>query len=337
MKKKKIVHILNTGKYSGAENVAITIIKGTESYCDSVYVSLEGSIEKVLQEKHINFFSMKKMSISNIRQMIKIIKPDIIHAHDFTTSVLAFATFTKIPIISHLHNNSPWIKKIGMKSIIYGISCLRYRTILTVSESIMNEYIFGRVFRNKTYVIGNPVDIYHIREKAKIKGINETYDIAFIGRLSPQKSPMLFIDIISEIVRDIPELKVCMIGDGELRDQIEEKIRNMDLDRIITIYGFQKNPYCILNNAKLLCMPSMYEGFGLAAVEALTLGKPVVCSGVGGLSKIVNNTCGKLCSKKDEYVDEIEKLLNDKEYYSLKEKGANKRALDMHNIVSNCK
>ena len=52
-------------------------------------------------------------------------------------------------------------------------------------------------------------------------------------------------------------------------------------------------------------MPSLWEGFGLAAVEALTLGLPVVCSGAGGLCDIVNDSCGKICKTLDEYVSEL--------------------------------
>ena len=50
----------------------------------------------------------------------------------------------------------------------------------------------------------------------------------------------------------------------------------------------QSNPYPYLNAGKVMVMPSAWEGFGLAAVEGMCLGKPVVCSGVGGLADIVD-------------------------------------------------
>ena len=59
-----------------------------------------------------------------------------------------------------------------------------------------------------------------------------------------------------------------------------------------------------------MVMPSAWEGFGLAAVEALSLGLPVLCSGVGGLKNIVNESCGGICSEKSQYEESIFKLLN---------------------------
>lgn len=335
-KRIKIIHILNTSEYSGAENVAISIIKGTREYCDSIYVSLDGGIRKVLKENCVQFFPVNKINILNLKRAIKILKPDIIHAHDFTTSIIAIMTLTKIPIISHIHNNSPWIKKIGIKSVVYGLSCFRYIYILTVSNSVMDEYIFGRFFKRKTNIIGNPIDIYSILEKATNNRMKEVYGIAFLGRFSLEKNPHRFVDIVSKVLYYKPKMKACMIGDGELKEEIRIKIHNMGLDNVITLYGFQKNPYSIVNNTKVLCMPSRWEGFGLAAVEALALGKPVICSNVGGLKKIIDNTCGKLCCTMNEYVNEITTLLSDEEYYNLKSEGARKKALSLNNMISYC-
>ena len=90
--------------------------------------------------------------------------------------------------------------------------------------------------------------------------------------------------------------------------------------------GFQENPYSYLKNSKLLVMPSAWEGFGLVAVEAMILGKPVVCSGVGGLKNIVNEECGAICTKTEEYVLMLNCLLNEDETYSKMCKAAYKRA-----------
>ncbi len=330
----KIMHLLNTGKFSGAENVAISIIDNMKKDFDFIYVSRDGSIRSILEEKSISFFLVREISIKNIRSIIKNYKPDMIHAHDYTSSAIAALTFTKIPIISHLHNNSPWIGRFGAKSIFFALLCTRYKKILTVSNSIMDEYKFGRFFRYNTNVIGNPIDITYIKQKAISKKTDKLYDIAFLGRLTSSKNPLVFIDIVRKVLEILPDTKVCMIGDGDLRKEVEEKILYLGLKGTITVYGFQKNPYSILNNTKILCMPSKWEGFGLGAIEALSLGKPVVCSGAGGLKEIVDNNCGKICGIVEEYVSEIDRLLEDKVYYQLKSDAALQKALNMDNTNS---
>lgn len=328
----KVLHILNTGSYSGAENVVATIIEHTKKDVDGIYTSLDGTIREILQEKNIEFVAFNKLNIKNLKRVIKETKPDIIHAHDFTAGIIASMSTVKIPIINHLHNNSLWLGTFSIKSLVYALSCTRYKYILTVSDSVMNEYIFRRLCINKSLTIGNPIDIKSIQSKVNKKSQTINFDIIFLGRLTQPKNPVFFIDIVAGIQKVIPELRVAIVGDGELRNDVENKIKELQLDNNITVYGFLKNPYEILNESKILCMPSLWEGFGLAAVEALALGKPVFASPVGGLVNIVDNTCGDLCHSKEDYINKIINILLDDVKYQDKCIGAIKRAEKLNNI-----
>lgn len=334
MKKKKVLHVLNTGSYSGAENVVITIINNTKTEVDSVYLSKDGSIREILRENDIDFYPVTKISFKELRRAVKEIKPDAIHAHDFTAGIMSAMTIFKVPIINHLHNNSPWLQKIGLKSILYAVSTFRYKKILTVSDSVLDEFIFSNICKAKSEVIGNPIDIKKIVEKVENKNICEPYEIAFLGRLSPQKNPLFFLDIIYELKKYMPNIQVRMIGDGELREQVESKMKDLGLEDNVKLIGFKNNPYEYLNKAKVLCMPSNWEGFGLAAVESLALGKPVVASPVGGLVNIVNNECGMLCTSIEHYVEEIRRLLSNSDVYEKKSQVALGRAYELNNIES---
>ena len=327
----KIIHILNTGSYSGAENVVVSIISHMSQDIESIYVSLPGTISDVLKENNIRFHPIEKLTVSNLRKVIRDEKPDIIHAHDFTAGIMSALSTNKIPIISHLHNNSPWIKQVNIKSIVYGISCFKYKKIYTVSKSVMNEFIFGKLFIGKTKVIGNPIFCDEIRKKARKAECRDSYDVVFLGRMSEQKNPYMFVDIIKKVYNSMSKTTVAMIGNGDMYEEIGEYIDKIGLTDIIERKGFIKNPYGILENSKLLCMPSSWEGFGLSAIEALAFGKPVVSSNVGGLCDIITNKSGRLCESEDEFVNEIIKLLKDKEYYLSKSEGAFNRSNELEN------
>ena len=124
------MHILNTSSYSGAENVAITIINNMNSDYECAYVSMDGLIRSVLDKNGITFLPISKMSIREISRIIAIYKPDIIHAHDFTASVVSSLSTRKIPIISHIHNNSPWIKTYHPYSFAYLVTAMKCKKIL---------------------------------------------------------------------------------------------------------------------------------------------------------------------------------------------------------------
>lgn len=332
MSKIKVMHVLCMGTYSGAENVAITIIRNLKDMVDSVYVSPNGSIRKIVKENGILHYAIEKVDVKNIRRAIRDIRPDVIHAHDFMAGTISSLATRKIPIISHLHNNPPWIKGINARSVAYALSAFRYCKILTVSSAVKDEYIFGRLLASKTTVVGNPIDFSKIKEKAGEVNQSEKTDVLFLGRLMPQKNPLLFVDIIADLAKKRGDIKAAMVGDGDLREEVERKIAQYGLSDNVKLYGFQENPYIFVNNTKALCMPSTWEGFGLAAVEGLCLGRPVIAAPVGGLGDIVNEECGKLCVTKEDYVTELCKILDDPVYLTRKSEGALKRARDFDNI-----
>ncbi|MFC3748200.1 glycosyltransferase [Paenibacillus sp. GCM10012306] len=336
MKKRlRVLHLLQSDKFSGAENVVCEIIQMfRDTEIEMAYSSQDGSIRNVLKRRNINFLPMNSISISEIRRVVKEFKPDVIHAHDFTASILSSITVS-CPIISHLHNNPPWIKTYGLKSWGFLASYSKYKKILTVSDAILDEYVFNKKIKKKTVMIGNPINMDEIKKKA-LEPISkkENYDFVFLGRLVTQKNPIRFIKIVKELCERLPHIKVAMIGDGELRQECEELIVELNLVNTITLLGFMENPYPILCNSKLLCMTSDWEGFGLVAVEAMILGRPVVCTYVGGLKEIVNNECGMHCSSNLEFCDEIYELLTDNTYREFKSNNALSRAMILENISS---
>ena len=331
-RKIRIMHILRSGGYSGAEKVVISIIKNMQDSCDAVYVSPSGYIDKILRQERIKYFSIKKVTVFEIARAAKIICPDIIQAHDYYNSMIAACLPIHIPIICHLHNNAPWIKNYGFKSTIFALSCMRYKEILTVSDSICEEYIWGKYIQKKTKTIGNPIDTNEIIKKSEVGIETDPFEIAYIGRLSVPKNPVRFLHIIKHIQSFLPNITCKMIGDGELKEKILDEINILGLKCTIEILGFKENPYSILKNGKILCITSDWEGFGLVAVEALALGVPVVCTNVGGLPQLVDEKCGFICNTNHEMEVAIKRLLTDDSLYMSLHNVALSKAKELDNI-----
>ena len=126
----------------------------------------------------------------------------------------------------------------------------------------------------------------------------------------------------------------------ENRDEVNLSLKNGKypsftinyLNKSYMIYASRMQSY--MKYGKILLLPSKWEGYGLVAVEALAFGVPVVCSGVGGLTDIINDRCGKICGNEiDLYVDEILHLLSEKKYYIEKSSNAKNRAYELNNIT----
>lgn len=331
---KTILHFLKTGNYSGAENVAITIIiEMRERYnCKGIYVSLSGDIDAVLENNNIEHAVVMANSKKEYERVINIYHPDVIHAHDFGTSVLISSIKSNALKISHLHNNPPWIKGINVRSLVYLLASKKYEHILAVSESVFNEYVFEKKIREKARIVSNPVDIRRVEELARIADEYEEYDIIFLGRLSLPKNPLRFLEIVDACKKNQKDIKAAMIGKGELENEVEDSISKKELGNNVKLIGFKSNPYGYLKHAKVLCVPSDWEGFGLVVVEAFALGIPVVASPVGGMRMLVTEDAGKLCGSIDEFKEEILKLLTEEKYYAIKSQMAYKRARELDNL-----
>ncbi len=330
--KSTIIHVVNSKVFSGLESVVCDIItsKLSNKY-NFVYVTQNGSIVEVLNEKNINYEIIDKLNCKEIKRVLRKYNPSIIHAHDFTASVICSLFKRKRYLIEHLHNNCPWLKNINFKTLVFLYAGLRASIILTVSKSIENEYIFSKLINKKIECIGNPVSRKKIMTMIGTKKYSKIYDVCCVARLTEQKNPFKFLKIIYEVKKEIPEIKCVWVGDGELKELIDEKIKILELKDNIELVGFKKNPYKYMASSKIFLLTSDWEGYGLVAFEALTLGVPCVVSNVGGLSKIVDESCGYLCNSKEDYINECKKLLKNAIYLNQKANKSIKKSKKLEN------
>ena len=142
---------------------------------------------------------------------------------------------------------------------------------------------------------------------------------------------MRFLSIIKKIVEVKPNLKAVWVGDGELKYNVLSKVKEYGLEKNVEFVGFQRNPYKYIAESKIFVLTSSWEGFGLVAFEALSLGVPCLVSKVGGLVDIVDQSCGYLCENDDDFVNNILKLLENNEFLKIRD-NCKKKAQNLENI-----
>lgn len=338
----RVLHVLKSNIYSGAEHVVCAIIKNMPENYECLYLSPNGPIMERLKQEDIMYRGVEKLTVNEIRKVVKEYEPDVVHAHDFTASVLsALACDNKQTIISHIHCNPEWLQKRNAKTLLYWLLKRRFKKIMLVSDAVKQEFVFADKMKEKFVTVGNPFSVQEVIEKSRYVNGVQNCDVIYVGRLSDEKNPLMFIDIIAELKKIKADVLAIIVGEGNLRQTCQDKIQEMRLQDNITMVGFQENPYAFILNAKVICIPSKWEGFGLVALEAMALGVPVVCSGAGGLKEIVNDSCGKIVdrviynSQEEEitqYVDEIKQLLSDESYCLKKSDNARRQACAFDNV-----
>jgi len=312
---KTILHLLSSNKLSGAENVVIDIIRNLGNSFKIYYSSPKGSIGEVLAEKKISYVPIDRMTPLAVSKLVKKLKPDIIHAHDYRASIIGAIVKEDAKLISHLHNNYIWARRYNAKTLLFSIFINRMDSIVVVSKSVLEENIYYKKMLPKTVVIQNCIDlqkIYNIQNPKKDRNI----DVVFVGRLTEQKDPLAFITCIDILKNEGIKLKAGIVGDGELENSCIREIQRLGLENEIIMHGFQPNPYKFMADSKVIILPSKWEGFGLVTMEAMSLGVPVVCTGVGGLKEfVVDGENGFVCRGIDELAGAVKKLLTDNELW----------------------
>ena len=150
--------------------------------------------------------------------------------------------------------------------------------------------------KNRAYFVPNAIDTEHyrfntsIREKTRQElGVSEnTLLVGHVGRFAEQKNHLFLLDIFREIAERMLDAKLLLVGDGTLREKIEEKIDNLGLKDKVIMAGNRTDVSSMLMAMDVFVFPSKYEGFGIVLVEAQCTGLPCIISDVIPRESIIN-------------------------------------------------
>lgn len=172
-------------------------------------------------------------------------------------------------------------------------------SIVCVAESVKNSFIERYPqLKDKTYVIYNFFDVNDIMKKAEEPFVYRAAKsgvpvLLSVGRMTPQKQYLRFLNVLYRLKTEGIVFQWYILGDGQEKEKIEEKIKDFHLEKFVFLEGISDNPYKYMKNCDLFVLPSGWEGFPTVTVEAKVLGCPVLATDVSGISEqLVNGKTG---------------------------------------------
>lgn len=217
---------------------------------------------------------------------------DIVHSNMNTLSV--FSLFPAWLAGAHqriLHNHSTAVRSEGMRSLMKIV--LRpfaplFANRYAACSRLAGDWMYGKkmmasgqvtVINNAIYLndyVFSPVKRQQYRKEFNIP--EDALVIGHVGRFMYQKNHAFLIDIFRELVRKHPNALLMLIGDGELRSEIEAKVQNYHLSNKVRFLGLRKDVKNIYNSMDVFVLLSWYEGLPVVAVEAQANGLPCIFS-----------------------------------------------------------
>jgi glycosyltransferase involved in cell wall biosynthesis len=276
---------------------------------DSLHILEEYGVEAVLlpeMKRKPNFFSDRK-ALNRIKEIIREFKPDIVHTHASKAGALGrkAALDMRVPVVVHTFHGHVFHSYFGkVKTELYKFIERKLATkstgIIAISDLQKNELVnIHRVAKeSKVDVIPLGFDLQkfnaNLYEKRKI--VRERYNlendqiaIAVIGRLAPIKNHHLFLEIVDIVQKETDKkLVFFIVGDGELRDEIAQKVSNLTKKGVdIRMTSWIKDITQFNAGMDVICLTSNNEGTPVSIIEAQASQLPVISTNVGGVGNVM--------------------------------------------------
>lgn len=362
----KVLHVTGAMNVGGTETMLVNLYRkinnditfdfisysNEQAYYDKEIERIGGKIIRLQPPNKVGFIR----AINDIRNVIKENgNYDVVHTHMLfncgIAMIAAYLSGIKIRV-SHAHTTSDNTEG-SIRKIYIGIMRLIIRVFSTdflACSNAAGKYLFGdKITLNKKYkILPNFVDYdkfikckdkNSIREEFNIK--NDEILVCHIGRFIPVKNHSFLIELANEMIKKNSKVKFILVGSGDLQDEVENKIKELGLEKNIYLTGIRDDIPNILNNSDLFILPSLYEGLGLVLLEAQA--SNVACLVSESIQPEVDLNIGLV--KQLNLKDGTKKWINEAEYLISKDKNKNidiikavkKKGYDLNSIMQSLK
>lgn len=301
-RKNSILHISRTMDIGGAERIVYQLSSDLKDEFDSVHVASTGGLweselaaqgiqhHKILDIDSKNPVTVLKLLFS-IHQIIKQKGITIVHTHHRMAAFYIRLLKLVHPKLIHVYTAHNVFKD---KLPLYGFALKNAKSV-AVGEAV-NKNLKEDVGITDSRVIYNGVVLKETDEQVDEIISYDGIKLGCIARLSEQKGLTYLLDAMSLLT--VKDIRLFIVGDGELRNELENKVKELHLQDSVTFLGYRKDIAECINSFDFCVLPSVFEGFGLVAIEAFMNSKTLVATAIPGLNEVVTNENGVLVPAK---------------------------------------
>ncbi|MFH0887927.1 MAG: glycosyltransferase family 4 protein [Planctomycetota bacterium] len=320
----KVVHIITRLILGGAQENTILTVEGLQKHPEYQVILIsgpalgpEGELVKRVTQSGVKLIIIPEMR-RNIHPILDIIafiklyllllhlKPNIVHTHSAKAGILGRFTayLAGVRTIIHtLHGLSFHHYQNKMVNYIYiaieKIASLATTHFISVANAMTEQSLHVKIGNPQMYTTIysalelNKFILKESQPESKRKlGLENNKVVGTIARLAPLKGHNYILQIATQIIREVPDVKFLFVGDGSLSDKIKSEVKGRGLEKRFVFTGLVKPeeiPF-IIQALDVLVHPSLREGLARTIPQSFASGKPVISFDVDGAKELVINS-----------------------------------------------
>ncbi|MCR4431780.1 MAG: glycosyltransferase family 4 protein [Tepidanaerobacteraceae bacterium] len=310
---KRVLHVLTDTNIGGAGRYFINLVSAWNFGRYELLAACPsgGELERLLRNMGIKVFtisggekSMKLQHIKQIRDIILSEKIDVVHTHASFAGRIAGRLSGRRVVLTR-HGLGAGKKDFFHRMAAKIVSIVFTDCIIAISRAVKISLIENGVPADMIKIVYNGIDVEKfggVEPRLKKEfGIADGPIIGTVARLVPEKGYEYAIKAMMRVLKSFPKARMVIVGDGPLRDKLKNLADEMGIMSNVDFLGYHENVESLVADFDVFVLPSVSEGMGLALLEAMALGKPVVATEAGGIPEVVKNGVnGLLVPPKDE-------------------------------------
>ncbi len=233
-------------------------------------------------------------------QLLRDLRPRILHAHLFHANLVARLV---APLVGHPRviatHHVVERRKLGPRMVLDRLSARLDDRTVAVSDAVA-RFAKAECGANGVVLVPNGVELGPFRDARPAPDLagRGAKLVGALGRLDPQKGHDDLLRAWPRVLAAHPDARLAIAGEGLLHRDLERLASRLGIEGSVTLHGHRADVPAFLAALDVFCMPSRWEGFGLALVEAMAAGKPCVASDVDSLPEVLGDA-GVLVPKED--------------------------------------
>lgn len=301
----RILHVIGGMGCGGAETIIMNLYRNIDrnqiQFDFVVHTEEIGMYESEILEMGGRIFRVKKFNIVNylyyrkwwLEFFEKHKEYRIIHGHINSSAAIYLSIAKRFGLKAIVHSHATSNTEISIRNLVFKIMSFPIRNIADVFFACSRQAGIDRYGKNvvnsdRFFIISNGINLKkYIYNNEKRKTIREEYGIDYeckvighVGRFTYAKNHEFIIDVFNEIQKLEKNTKLLFFGEGELENNIRNKVNQLKLDDKVIFMGVKSNIYDYYNVFDCFLFPSNFEGLGMALIEAQASGLHCVVSDV---------------------------------------------------------